>query len=225
MGSPRDGSSGHASPGLPDYANVMGTSQSEFNVRRHLDAPLAHTSVLPPRLPMPRRYLSRRIGAAVAVALWALVAAPGASSLASGEPAPACAAQALDGGGNVRLADYRGQVVYLDFWASWCGPCRESFPFMNDLQRDLAARGLQIVAVSVDKTPAEARRFLARYPAQFTVALDAAAACPAAFRIEGMPSSFVIDRNGAVRAAHVGFRDSDRAEIRRQLLDALGGDK
>jgi len=145
--------------------------------------------------------------------------------LASGDPAPACAAAALDGAGNVNLADYRGRVVYLDFWASWCGPCRESFPFMNDLQRDLAARGLQIVAVSVDKTPAEARRFLARYPAQFTVALDAAAACPAAFRIEGMPSSFVIDRSGAVRATHVGFRDSDRAEIKRQLLEALGGDK
>lgn len=174
---------------------------------------------------MLRTALSGRVGAAVAMALCGLLAAPGAWSLASGEPAPACAAPALDGGGNVSLADYRGRVVYLDFWASWCGPCRESFPFMNDLQREFAARGLQIVAVSVDKTPAEARRFLARYPAQFTVALDAAAACPAAFRLEGMPSSFVIDRTGAVRAAHVGFREQDRAEIRRQLLEALDGDK
>jgi peroxiredoxin len=173
----------------------------------------------------PWRGSSRRIVAVLAAALSGLVAAPGAWSLTSGEPAPACAAPALDGGGSVSLAQYRGRVVYLDFWASWCGPCRESFPFMNDLQRDLAGRGLQIVAVSVDKTPAEARRFLARYPAQFTVALDAAAACPAAFRIEGMPSSFVIDRTGAVRAAHVGFRDKDRAEIRRQLLEALDGDK
>jgi peroxiredoxin len=174
---------------------------------------------------MPRTGLSRRVAAAAALALGGLLAAPGAGSLASGEPAPACAASALDGGGNVSLADYRGRVVYLDFWASWCGPCRESFPFMNDLQREFAARGLQIVAVSVDKTPAEARRFLARYPPQFTVALDAAAACPAAFRLEGMPSSFVIDRTGAVRAAHVGFREKDRAEIRRELQEALDGDK
>lgn len=172
---------------------------------------------------MPRIRLSGRLWIAVAAALCGLAAVPNAWPLANGEPAPACAAAALDGGGSVNLADYRGRVVYLDFWASWCGPCRESFPFMNDLQRDLSTRGLQIVAVSVDKTPAEARRFLARYPAQFTVALDAAGACPAAFRIEGMPSSFVIDRTGAVRAVHVGFRDSDRAEIRRQLLEALEG--
>jgi cytochrome c biogenesis protein CcmG, thiol:disulfide interchange protein DsbE len=194
-------------------------------MRRPFDASILRALLLPPRSAMARTGLRRRVGVAVAMALCGLLAASGAWSLASGEPAPACAAPALDGGGNVSLADYRGRVVYLDFWASWCGPCRESFPFMNDLQREFAARGLQIVAVSVDKTPAEARRFLARYPAQFTVALDAAAACPAAFRLEGMPSSFVIDRSGAVRATHVGFRDSDRAEIRRQLLEALGGDK
>ena len=157
--------------------------------------------------------------------LLGLAPAPIAWSLAAGDAAPACSAPLLDGARTVSLADYRGKVVYLDFWASWCAPCRESFPFMNELQRELATKGLQIVAVSVDKTAEDAKRFLARYPASFTTVLDAAANCPAAFRLEGMPSSYVIDRGGVVRAVHTGFHNSDRDEIRRQLVEALQGAK
>jgi cytochrome c biogenesis protein CcmG/thiol:disulfide interchange protein DsbE len=163
--------------------------------------------------------------ARLALLLLGLAPAPIAWSLAAGDPAPACAAQLLDGARTVSLADYRGQVVYLDFWASWCAPCRESFPFMNELQRELATKGLQIVAVSVDKTAEDAKRFLARYPASFTIVLDAAANCPTAFRLEGMPSSYVIDRGGVVRAVHTGFHNSDRDEIRRQLVETLQGGK
>jgi cytochrome c biogenesis protein CcmG/thiol:disulfide interchange protein DsbE len=177
------------------------------------------------RMRMRRRRLSARLGVAVLAVVGAIASTPTVQSLTNGEPAPACSAPLLDGGRSVSLADYRGQVVYLDFWASWCAPCRESFPFMNELQRELAGKGLQILAVSVDKTPDDARRFLARYPAQFTVALDAAAACPAAFQLQGMPSSYIIDKGGAVRAIHAGFRNRDRAEIRQQLLDVLGGAK
>jgi len=161
--------------------------------------------------------------ARLALLLVGLAPAPIAWSLVAGDAAPACSAQSLDGARNVSLADYRGKVVYLDFWASWCAPCRESFPFMNELQRDLADKGLQIVAVSVDKTAEDAKRFLARYPASFTIVLDAAANCPTAFRLEGMPSSYVIDRSGAVRAVHTGFHNSDRDEIRRQLVETLQG--
>ena len=166
------------------------------------------------------RPLSRR-GIAAFVTLVAMLLGTEAWAAAKGEAAPACAAIVLDTGAAISLADYRGSVVYLDFWASWCGPCRASFPFMNELQRDLAGKGLRIVAISVDKTAAEAQRFLDRYPAQFTVALDTASACPTAYRLEGMPSSFVIDRIGTVRAVHVGFRDKDRREIRRQLAEVL----
>jgi thiol-disulfide isomerase/thioredoxin len=163
-----------------------------------------------------------RITSLARFALALLSSAPSlAWSLAAGDAAPACSAPLLDGGRTVTLADYRGKVVYLDFWASWCAPCRDSFPFMNELQRDLADKGLQIVAVSVDKTAEDAKRFLARYPASFTTVLDATAKCPAAFRLEGMPSSYVIDRSGAVRAVHTGFHNSDRDEIRRQLVEAL----
>jgi cytochrome c biogenesis protein CcmG/thiol:disulfide interchange protein DsbE len=185
-----------------------------------------------PNIPVPdktrmrvRRRLRARLGVAVLAAVGAIAWAPTTRSVTNGEPAPACSAPLLDGSRSVSLADYRGQVVYLDFWASWCAPCRESFPFMNELQRELAGRGLQILAVSVDKTPEDARRFLARYPAEFTVALDAAATCPAAFQLQGMPSSYIIDKGGTVRAVHAGFRNRDRAEIRRQILDVMGGAK
>ncbi len=170
-----------------------------------------------------RPSLTARLGVAALAAVGLIAVTPTARSLTSGDQAPACSAPLLDRSRSVSLADYRGQVVYLDFWASWCGPCRESFPFMNELQRELADKGLQILAVSVDKTPEEARRFLERYPAQFTVALDVTAACPAAFQLQGMPSSYIIDRRGAVRAIHAGFRSRDRAEIRQQLHDVLGG--
>jgi cytochrome c biogenesis protein CcmG/thiol:disulfide interchange protein DsbE len=192
------------------------------------DPPMAQPNAPVPdktRMRMRRRRLRTRLGVAALAAVGAIASTPTAQSLTNGEPAPACSAPLLDGGRSVSLADYRGQVVYLDFWASWCAPCRESFPFMNELQRELAGKGLQILAVSVDKTPDDARRFLARYPAQFTVALDAAAACPAAFQLQGMPSSYIIDKGGAVRAIHAGFRNRDRAEIRQQLLDVMSGAK
>ena len=169
-----------------------------------------------------RRSSSVRLAVAALAAVGAIAAASTALSLTNGDLAAACSVPVVDGSRTVSLAEYRGQVVYLDFWASWCGPCRESFPFMNELQRDLAGRGLQILAISVDKTAEDARRFLARYPAQFTVALDTGAACPAAFQLQGMPSSYIIDKGGALRAVHAGFRNRDRAEIRGQLLDLLG---
>ncbi len=203
------------------YANVMAGPRPA----RQSEVPIRHTRAANPQPQMRPRSLRSRVGATALAALGAIAWVPSAWSLTTGESAPACVAPLLDGGRMVNLADYRGRVVYLDFWASWCGPCRESFPFMNELQRDLAGKGLQIIAVSVDKTAAEARRFLVRYPAQFTIALDTAGACPTAYGLEGMPSSFVIDRGGAVRAIHVGFRDKDRTEIRRRLMEALDADR
>ena len=154
-------------------------------------------------------------------ALAAMVLCSEACALGVGDAAPICTMHRLDTGAAMKLDDYRGQIVYLDFWASWCGPCRESFPFMNDLDREFHDQGLSVIAISVDKTAEDARRFLSRYPARFALALDAAGACPAAYELPGMPSSYLIDREGRVRAVHAGFRSSDKAEIRRQVLDAL----
>lgn len=119
--------------------------------------------------------------------------------------------------GPVRLADLRGKTVYLDFWASWCSPCRSSFPWMNAMQARYADKGLVIVAVNLDKDKALAQTFLAQMPAKFTVAYDPEGAVAKQFQVKGMPSSFVIDRDGEVQATHVGFRDKDKAELESQI--------
>jgi thiol-disulfide isomerase/thioredoxin len=166
-----------------------------------------------------------RAGLAALAAVGSLVASATVWPLTRGDTAPSCAAPALDTGKALNVADYKGQVVYLDFWASWCGPCRQSFPFMNELQREFGGKGLQIVAVSVDKAADDARRFLSRYPAQFATVLDTSGVCPAAYQLQGMPSSYVIDRSGTVRAIHAGFHDRDKAEIRQQLIEALSASR
>jgi len=141
--------------------------------------------------------------ARAAVALL-LLAAPLARSWAAGPPP-------LD------LAAFRGQVVYLDFWASWCAPCRESFPWMNRMQAQLGAAGLVVIAVNVDREHADAARFLREHPAQFRVVFDPQGMLPERFGVHGMPTSFLIGRDGTLQLRHEGFRLSDRDALAQQL--------
>src|SRR5574343_559851 len=124
--------------------------------------------------------------------------------------------------GPIRLSDYRGKTVYLDFWASWCGPCKQSFPWMNAMQARYAAQGLQVVAVNLDAKAEDARSFLASVPAQFTIAYDPAGSSASQYRIKGMPSSVLIGPDGKVLSVHAGFNQCARAERERQITTALG---
>lgn len=121
------------------------------------------------------------------------------------------------GGGLVKLADFRGHVVYLDFWASWCGPCRQSFPWMNQTLARFKSRGLEIVAVNVDKKSADVDAFLAKTPATFPVALDPDGNVPGNYGLKGMPTSFLIGADGKVQMIHASFKDSDRAELEARI--------
>ena len=150
------------------------------------------------------------------VGLWALpVLATGV-----GEAAPAFSLQNAKGE-TVSLERLRGKVVYVDFWASWCGPCRRSFPWMNEMQQKYGARGFTIVGVNVDKRRADAERFLAQIPAQFTVVYDAAGATPSAYGVKGMPSSYLIDAAGKVVAVESGFRDEQKTALEEQIRALL----
>lgn len=128
--------------------------------------------------------------------------------------------------GKVDLAALKGRVVYLDFWASWCGPCRKSFPWMSDLQARYASQGLSVVAVNLDEDHAQVEKFLAAYPPGFTVAYDPKGTSAEHYDVQGMPSSYLIDRAGRIRARHVGFREADsaarEAEVRKLLLSETG---
>jgi cytochrome c biogenesis protein CcmG, thiol:disulfide interchange protein DsbE len=120
-----------------------------------------------------------------------------------------------------KLSDLKGKVVYLDFWASWCGPCKESFPWMNAMQKKFGAQGLQVLAVNLDAKRADADRFLGEVPAQFTVGFDATGQSAKQVGVKGMPTSVLIGADGKVLAIHQGFKASDRAELEAQMALAL----
>ena len=115
--------------------------------------------------------------------------------------------------GDVALDSLRGKVVLIDFWASWCAPCARSFPWMNALHDSLASKGLEIVAVDLDKDPADADAFLAQHPPRFTIAFDPGGKTAEAYHVTAMPSSFVVDPHGSIVYAHRGFDPKKTGEI------------
>jgi len=120
-----------------------------------------------------------------------------------------------------RVEAFRGRVVYLDFWASWCAPCRQSFPWMQAMHDAYAQQGLTIIAVNLDTNRADAEKFLQQYKPQFAVRYDAAGAVAERYKVSGMPTSVIIDRRGVMRFTHVGFRPVDRTEYENQLRELL----
>ncbi len=126
--------------------------------------------------------------------------------------------------GERTIASLRGQVVYVDFWASWCGPCRYSFPWMNEMHEKYAEAGLTVVGVSLDRYREDADRFLDEVPADFTIAYDPEGALVKVFGVRGMPSAYIINRKGEIVASHVGFNQSDEAQYEQSLLDVLNDD-
>ena len=123
---------------------------------------------------------------------------------------------------DLKLEQYRGKVVYLDFWASWCRPCRHSFPWMNDMQKKYGADGLVIVAVNLDEQQADAVKFLHQTPADFTIVYDPQGKLAEQYQIIGMPSSFIIGRDGQVVKKHQGFFDDSPQKYEAELRELLG---
>ena len=124
-------------------------------------------------------------------------------------------------GDTVALDSLRGQIVYVDFWASWCGPCKRSFPWMNELQQRYGDKGLTVIAVNVDRKAEDAERFLAQMPARFTVVYDAPGATPTAWAVKAMPSSYLVDRTGRVVMVEQGFRDEQKTAVEQRIRDLL----
>jgi len=119
------------------------------------------------------------------------------------------------------LGAQRGKVVILDYWASWCVPCRRSFPWLNSMQDKYGADGLVIIGVNVDHERSEADRFLEEYPARFQVHFDPDGALASKFGVEAMPSSFIIGRDGQIRGRHLGFKVQRQEEYEAAIVAAL----
>jgi len=117
-----------------------------------------------------------------------------------------------------KLSALTGQVVYLDFWASWCKPCRKSFPWMNQMQQKYAGQGLQIIAINLDTEEALAKAFLEIVPADIPIIHDPAGKIASDYQLLGMPSSYLIDKKGTIRFAHKGFFTRTEALYEQELV-------
>jgi len=133
-----------------------------------------------------------------------------------GDIAPAFTLPAANGD-SISLEKLRGQVVYVDFWASWCGPCRRSFPWMNDLEQRYGNQGVKVVAINVDAKREDADRFLRQYPARFAIVFDGSGATPGAYDAKAMPSSYLIDPQGRIVVVEQGFNDERRGALEEKI--------
>ena len=149
--------------------------------------------------------------------VWGLAPlATGGDAPAKLEPAPAF--NLKDKTGQVRtLAEFKGRVVLVDFWASWCAPCKASFPALDSLHEELHHEGLEVIAINVDEEHKDALAFLSGKSPSMTVLFDPQGKSPQDFKVEGMPSSFLIDREGNLRFRHMGFTAQTKAEFRREI--------
>lgn len=134
-------------------------------------------------------------------------------------PAPDLRLDTRDGA--VNLKDFKGRVVYLDFWASWCKPCVKSFPWMQTMHASYKSQGLEIVAINLDKNRGLAEDFLKKVTVDFTVAFDQKGEAAKSYELRGMPTSYLIGRDGKIYATHIGFREKDKSKLELAIQQLL----
>ena len=122
----------------------------------------------------------------------------------------------------LNIAAYEGKVVVVDFWASWCVPCRRSFPWLNDMHAKYADAGLVIIGVNLDQEREEADRFLEEFPVNFRIHFDESKELARKFDVVAMPSSYLLGRNGEIRERHFGFKVKKQEEYEAAIVTALG---
>jgi len=124
--------------------------------------------------------------------------------------------------GIIKLSQFKGQVVYIDFWASWCAPCRKSFPWMNKMHAKYEDKGLKIIAVSLDTSEDITKKFLKKNPALFNIAYDPDGNVADSYKVQVMPTSYLIGKDGKLIMTHKGFRTKHTEALEEELRKALG---
>jgi len=133
-----------------------------------------------------------------------------------GDQVPSVALAELNGaevGETINLSDYEGKLVYLDFWASWCGPCRTSLPALNELRNKHKDGNFEVVAINLDEKLDDALGFLENHPVDYPILLDPKGSSPELFGVPGMPTAYLISPEGEILHKHVGFRKGDAEKI------------
>lgn len=123
---------------------------------------------------------------------------------------------------NFSVDQHQGKIVYVDFWASWCAPCRASFPFMQDMATQYPD-DLVVVAINVDKERSDADRFLEEFSTDFTILYDAPGDLASEFELKGMPTSYLYSRSGELLGSHVGFKLKDIDTLEKAIVSAIAG--
>ena len=157
---------------------------------------------------------------ALIIAASVLAVAASAMALNTGQRAPEIGLRDLNGN-NVTMASLRGNVVLVDFWASWCEPCAEEMPVLERLHTTYQAQGLRIVGVSQDRNASNVQGFLREHRVSFPIVHDAQHAVAGRYSPPRMPSSYIVDRSGVVRHVHEGFRSGDAAAMEREIRALL----
>jgi thiol-disulfide isomerase/thioredoxin len=161
---------------------------------------------------------------AVVISICLLLVSPITLAAKPGDIAPECDAINKATLKNTNLSGmkaYRGKVIYLDFWATWCPPCRKSMPALNRLHNQLQSSGFEVVAINVDEHQSDAQQYLKQHPVDYSIIFDPTANCPKIYDLKGMPTSYLIDRNGVISDVHVGFRQGDIKKIRTKVQALL----
>ena len=148
-----------------------------------------------------------------AVLLLLLQISAAVSAVEIGEPAPAFELETLGGAATRALTDYQGKIVLLDFWASWCGPCRKSLPSYNQMYEELGDQDFEIIAINIDEDPTDGLLFLERYAVDYLVLKDPDASVPPQYQLKVMPSSFLIGRDGIIKKIFLGFREGEMERL------------
>ena len=159
--------------------------------------------------------------AALCASILAVTTQVARADIVVGDVFPALTAAELSG----TVPDTAGRVVLVDFWASWCAPCKASFPAFARLHSDFVSRGLVIVAVSVDEKPASFASFVQKWQPPFAVVRDTNQKLVSAVNVPSMPTSYLLGRDGRVRFVHRGFHGSASEEELRKHIDAVLAEK
>jgi thiol-disulfide isomerase/thioredoxin len=189
------------------YLRIFPTVHCNFCEGFPPERPLTHEFMWEPTS-AGRHLVKRTMFVRAILIAWALLLSPLAvSDLPQGE--------------RLDVSDYHGKVVVVDFWASWCVPCRRSFPWLNAMHEKYADDGLVIIGVNVDQEPGSAAKFLQEYPARFQINYDTDGILAKEFGVRAMPSSFVIGRDGRINANHLGFKVKRQDEYEAAIVAAL----
>lgn len=155
------------------------------------------------------------------IGLTILISIFNANAAEVGQPAPQFTLPSLLQDQPTSLNQFNGKVIYIDFWASWCLPCRTSFPLLNKLHQKLKDRGFEVVAINLDEDKANAEKFLKDFPVTFTVLRDSNGEWADKYVVEFMPTSFIIDKQGVIRNIHHGFVSDDINELEQKTVQLL----